>query len=173
MPKRSVPPLSGRWVRLRLLEHGDLPLTLRWRNDDTIRPWFFSSDLISAPVHEQWWQGYRERDDDFVFIIEDTTLENQPVGQASVYRVDWDRKCAEFGRLMLGEPTARGRGLARDAVNVLTAFAFDGLGLTELSLQLKQANTVAASVYESCGYSVTDCSDGIVTMTLLRPNDSP
>lgn len=168
MPKRSVSPLLGQSVRLRLLEQGDLPTTLRWRNDDAIRPWFFNNDPISAAMHEQWWRAYRERDDDFVFVIEDTAMNNQPVGQASVYRVDWDRKCAEFGRLMLGEPAARGRGLARDAVNVLSAFAFDGLGLIELSLQLKEANTVAAAVYESCGYSVTERADSIVTMTLRR-----
>lgn len=168
MPKRRVAPLNGQSIRLRLLEHADLPMTLRWRNDDAIRPWFFKSEPITADMHEQWWNGYRDRDDDFVFVIEDTAITNQPVGQASVYRVDWDRKCAEFGRLMLGEPAARGRGLARDAVNVLSAFAFEGLGLTELSLQLKEANTVAAAVYESCGYSVVDRADGIVTMTLSR-----
>lgn len=169
MPKRNVSPLKGQSIRLRLLEHADLPMTLRWRNDDAIRPWFFNSDLISAPMHEQWWHGYRERDDDFVFVIEDTAANHQPVGQASVYRVDWERKTAEFGRLMLGEPAARGRGLARDAVNVLTAFAFDGLALTELMLQLKEANSVAAAVYQSCGYRVVNRDAGVVTMTLSRP----
>ncbi len=173
MPKRPVSPLLGRSVRLRLLEHADLPMTLRWRNDEAIRQWFFNSDLISGTLHQQWFDGYRERDDDFVFVIEDTAMANHPVGQASVYRVDWDRKSAEFGRLMIGDPAARGRGLARDAVNVLTEFSFDGLGLTDLSLQLKEANTVAAAVYESCGYYVVDRSDGIVTMALSRPNDSP
>ena len=160
--------MTGQSVRLRLLEHGDLPTTLRWRNDEAIRPWFFNSEPITSAMHEQWWHGYRERDDDFVFVIEDTALTHQPVGQASLYRVDWNRKSAEFGRLMLGEPAARGRGLARDAVNILTAFAFDGLGLSDLMLQVKEANTVAAAVYESCGYKVIERRDGIVTMALSR-----
>jgi len=160
--------LIGRLVRLRLLEQADLPTTLRWRNDDAIRPWFFNSDLIPASMHEQWWNSYRERDDDFVFVIEDMAMNNQPVGQASVYGIDWDRKSAEFGRLMLGQPAARGRGFARDAVDVLTAFAFEGLGLDELKLQLKAANTVAAAVYEACGYRIVSHDGGVVTMALWR-----
>lgn len=170
MPKRNISPLIGPKARLRLLEPSDLPVTLRWRNDEAVRPWFFNSDLISEHAHEQWWRQYAERDDDFVFVIEDIEHENRAVGQASVYRVDWTRKSAEFGRLVIGESAARGRGLAREAVNLLSALAFDELGLVELSLQLKSGNTVAGALYESCGYRVVDRSDGIVTMVLSRPD---
>lgn len=168
MAKRHVPPLVGRKVRLRLLDAADLPTTLQWRNDDAIRPWFFNSDVISAAIHERWWNQYRDRDDDFVFVIEDVDR-NVPVGQASVYHVDWHRKSAEFGRLVIGDPAARGRGFAREAVDLLTAFAFEQLQLVELMLQMKAGNTVAGTIYEACGYRVVDRSDEIVTMVLSRP----
>ena len=166
MPKRNVSPLIGQKVRLRLLEPADLPTTLGWRNQDANRQWFFNSSVISESVHEAWFRDYRDRDDDFVFIIEDTEQQNGPIGQASVYHVDPAGKRAEFGRLVIGEPVARGRGLAREAVNLLARFAFDDLQLSELYLQLKAGNSAAGALYESCGYRVVDRNDAIVTMTL-------
>ena len=62
---------AGR-IRLRLLEEQDLPQTLAWRNQDHIRRWFFSSERLTPEQHAGWFARYRQRDDDFVFIIEET-----------------------------------------------------------------------------------------------------
>ena len=72
MAKRPIGPLTNGRVRLRLLEESDLPLTLAWRNDEKNRRWFFSTDVIAAEAHRQWFEQYRHRDDDFVFIVEET-----------------------------------------------------------------------------------------------------
>ena len=58
-------------VGLRLLEERDLPRTLAWRNQDHIRRWFFSGERLTAEQHARWFARYRQRDDDFVFIIEE------------------------------------------------------------------------------------------------------
>ncbi len=70
MAKRLIPPIVGERVRLRLLEEADLPRTLAWRNQDHIRRWFVHSDVISPEQHRRWFGAYRERDDDFVFVVE-------------------------------------------------------------------------------------------------------
>ena len=71
MQKRHIPPLQAGRVRLRLLEEQDLPRTLAWRNQDHIRRWFFSSERLTPEQHAAWFARYRQRDDDFVFIIEE------------------------------------------------------------------------------------------------------
>ena len=50
-------------------------------------------------------------DDDFVFVVEDLDGPGGLIGQASLYHIDWGAGCAEFGRLLIGESAARGRGL--------------------------------------------------------------
>ena len=71
MGKRHLPPLQAGRVRLRLLEEQDLPRTLAWRNQDHIRRWFFFSERLTLEQHAGWFARYQQRDDDFVFIIEE------------------------------------------------------------------------------------------------------
>jgi RimJ/RimL family protein N-acetyltransferase len=149
-----------------LLQEADLPLTLGWRNQDDIRKWFFHPEFISPEQHLRWFGEYRERDDDFVFVIEDTKSRGRAVGQAAIYHVDWQARRAEFGRLMMGEAYARGQGLAKEATLLLVHEALAEWGLAEMFLEVKEDNQRAVALYLSCGFSIQSLVDGIITCTL-------
>ena len=165
MAKRHIAPLVSGRVRLRLLAAGDLPMTLGWRNQDHIREWFLHSAVVSASQHEAWFRAYLERDDDFVFVIEETETLQRPVGQVSLYHVDAALGRAEFGRLLIGDPAARGLGLAKLATEVVVAQAFAACGLDEVYLEVKEANRRALGLYAACGFGETRRGDGLVHMT--------
>lgn len=152
MTKRLIPPLAGARVRLRLLAEADLPATLAWRNQEHIRRWFVHSDVITPEQHYRWFAAYLDRDDDFVFVIEEEAALRRPVGQVSLYRIDWARRRAEYGRLMIGEADARGRGLALEATRVLVDSAAAVLGLRELELEVFADNARAIAIYTACGF---------------------
>src|SRR2546428_12784929 len=99
MAKRQLGPLVGQRVRLRLLEYADLPVTLASRNQDHIRPWFGHADLLTWEQHQNWCTQYFQRDTDFIFVIEETHDLDKPVGQSSLYNIEWDKRRAEYGRL--------------------------------------------------------------------------
>jgi diamine N-acetyltransferase len=162
--KRAIRPLVGERVRLRLLEEADLPQTLAWRNQDHIRRWFVYSTVIEPQQHRQWFETYRDRDDDFVFIIEETQELRKPVGQVSLYRIDWDRRRAEYGRLMIGEADAVGRGLAYEATQVLLRFSTGTLGLSEIELEVFADNAAAIRIYTKCGFRVAERSGAMLRM---------
>jgi RimJ/RimL family protein N-acetyltransferase len=199
MGKRHLAPLQAGRVRLRLLEEHDLPRTLAWRNQDRVRCWFFSSERLTPEQHSDWFARYRQRDDDFVFIIEeqssrqtpsavrplDTIAELipnpdvsggrhaeracyswRPIGQVAIYHVDWASGTAEFGRLMIGEPDATGRGLAREATAAATALALGQLGLQEIYLEVVPSNVRAIKVYEACGFEFTGRTERAVRMRI-------
>jgi RimJ/RimL family protein N-acetyltransferase len=164
LPKRPILPIDGIRVRLRLLEEADLPLTLAWRNQDHIRKWFLHSELISPEQHQAWFDQYRQRDDDFVFVIEEPREGlRRALGQVAIYNVDWATRRAEFGRLMIGEESAQGRGLAKEATQLLVGEALTGWGLTEVFLEVKEDNNRAIALYRSCGFSIQSQADGILT----------
>jgi RimJ/RimL family protein N-acetyltransferase len=165
MPKRDVEPIVNGRVRLRLLRESDLETTRAWRNQDHIRRWFFTSDVISEAQHLAWFEGYRLRDDDFVFVIEETDTIRGPVGQAALYHVDWKGKRAEFGRLMIGEPAANRLGLGRLATAALTRFALTAWELDEVYLDVLETNTRAIAIYERCGFVVSARAHGSLRMT--------
>jgi RimJ/RimL family protein N-acetyltransferase len=154
--KRLIPPLAGERVVLRLLEEADLPRTLGWRNQDHIRRWFVHSDVITPEQHRRWFDGYRERDDDFVFVIEETRDLRKPVGQVSLYRIDWARHRAEYGRLMIGEADAVGRGLAHEGTAVLLQYATTTLALREIELEVFAENAAAIAIYSACGFRMQE-----------------
>jgi diamine N-acetyltransferase len=160
MAKRTIAPLAGGRIRLRLLEEADLPTTLAWRNQDDIRRWFFTSAVITPEQHRAWYDAYRTRDDDFVFVIEEIGELNRPVGQVALYRIDWNERRGELGRLMIGDRDAQGRGLARMATMRLVDEALNGWRLREVYLECVPDNSRALAVYKACGFTPIAPSGG-------------
>jgi UDP-4-amino-4,6-dideoxy-N-acetyl-beta-L-altrosamine N-acetyltransferase len=170
MSKRSIAPMVNGRIRLRLLEESDLPMTLAWRNQDHIRKWFFSPDVISPEQHRAWFELHKDRDDDFVFVIEETETLNRPVGQVSLYHVDWAAGRAEFGRLMIGDGDARGLGLAKLATAFLVDEALTAWGLREVYLESLASNAPALAVYDACGFRQAGQLGKILRMTTSGHN---
>lgn len=173
MAKRHIAPLVSGRVRLRLLEEADLPMTLAWRNQDDIRKWFFSSDVITPDQHRRWFEQYRNRDDDFVFVIEETETLQRAIGQASIYNIAWAARRGEFGRLLIGDRQAVGLGLARMATELLVDEAMSGLGLLDVHLAVRSDNVPAIAVYRACGFARTDSRAGVDTMRVTRSPKVP
>ncbi len=169
MPKPPMPILEDSQVRLRPLTAEDLPMTLAWRNQDAVRKWFFHSDIISPEQHRAWFESYCERDDDFVFVIEERSTLRVPVGQVSLYHVDQTQRKAEFGRLMIGDPRARGMGLAKAATRLILDFAAHHLCLHEVYLEVYETNAPALAIYRSCGFSEVWHNKGIIHMRWQIP----
>jgi RimJ/RimL family protein N-acetyltransferase len=164
VPKRSVPPIPGPRVRLRLVEPDDLPRTLAWRNQDQVRQWFVHSAVLTWEQHEGWYRKYLDRDDDSLFLIEETDRLHKPIGQVSLYKLDWRVGSAEFGRILIGEPDAHGAGYAHEATAVLLDFAFRDWGLREVYLEVFAHNARAIRVYEQCGFRPGPEAGGLVPM---------
>ena len=161
MTKRHIDVIRGRRVSLRLLAERDLPMTLAWRNQARIRRWFINSATIMPEHHRRWFAQYYESDNDFVFIVEESRKLRKPIGQVALYNIDWERKRAEFGRMMIGEPDATGKGLAREATALILDYAFDQFKLEEVEANILRANVRSLSICSSCGMSEVGERDGI------------
>ena len=156
--------IEGFGVRLRPLARRDLLKTLSWRNRDDIRKWFFYSSILTLEQHYDWFANYIVKDDDIVYIIEECVELHQPVGQIALYKIDWLAKRAEYGRLMTGENSARGRGIAKRSTRLLLHHAHTNLGLQEIFLEVIEDNKAAIAVYEACGFIKEELRDGIIKM---------
>lgn len=164
-----ISPIFSERLRLRLLEKDDLPLTLSWRNQNSIRKWFFHSDLISFEQHLAWFEKYQIRDDDYIFLIELSALDRWiPVGQISLYNIDRIHQRAEYGRLMIGDPCAQGKGIAREATNLILELGFNILGLNEIYLEVLENNAPARKVYQDCGFVIKSIQNNVVRMEILE-----
>jgi RimJ/RimL family protein N-acetyltransferase len=166
--KPVLPSIENRRIRLRLLGVDDLEMTRNWRNQDPIRKWFIHSDIITPEQHRQWFEAYLVRDNDFVFVIEERIALRKPVGQISLYNIEWPQRRAEFGRLMIGDLEAQGKGIAKDAMILLLEFVERAWTIDEVYLDVYADNYPALSIYKSLGFMPVMEVDGMIHMSRKR-----
>ena len=78
------------------------------------------------------------------------------IGFAALVELDLDHGEAEIGYVVA--PAARGRGVARRAVDLLTRWGFDELGLERIELRIDPENAGSVKVAERAGYRL----DGVL-----------
>lgn len=169
--KPALQPIENQRIRLRLLSRDDLEMTRNWRNQDSIRKWFVHSDVITPEHHQQWFESYLTRDNDFVFIIEDKETLRRPVGQIALYNIEWQQRRAEFGRLMIGDPEAQGKGFAKAASALLVRFAKKTWSIREIYLDVYANNYPAINIYESTGFTPATEFNGMMHMVWEKSDD--
>jgi RimJ/RimL family protein N-acetyltransferase len=77
----------------------------------------------------------------------------RPLGEVLLFGVDAGLREAELGYLV-GAPHRR-RGLASEALTVLSGYAHGTLGLRRLLLRIDPCNTASTAVARRCGYRLT------------------
>jgi RimJ/RimL family protein N-acetyltransferase len=89
-------------------------------------------------------------------------LDNAFLGFAAFVDLDLDRREGEIGYMV--DPAARGRGIAPRAVELLTRWGFDELGLIRLELRIDVQNPASERVAERSGYR----QDGVLRNVHLK-----
>lgn len=152
-------------MRYRAIGPGDLETIRCWRNEDETRSQFVFTGLLTPQNQADWFERYREDDTDVMFLVEAVAKESEthtpgwshdwiPVGCAALYHIDEDNREAEFGRLMIGHPDYRGKGLGRRITEALTAFGLSRMGLHRVYLEVYQDNPAALKSYMAAGYTL-------------------
>jgi diamine N-acetyltransferase len=131
------------------------PLVVKWRNDPPIRKWFKSNSIISSSSHEAWLAA-RPEGNEFNWIIEVQDL--GPIGMASLYNIDWTIGIAEFGRFLIGNEQALGRGYGFLTLQLILRIAAAS-GIKEVYLEVKPDNVRAIAIYQKAGFAHTSGGD--------------
>lgn len=142
----------GDRVMLREYRSEDLSALRAWVNDESTTRY-----LGSAYRRPQTWEQTEEwlsrrlsgdaGGESFV-IADKSTLKY--LGQCDLMFVDPVNRKAEIAVLLL--PSERGKGYAREALNLLVSYAFDALNLHRIYLKCAAENEPALRLYESLGF---------------------
>ncbi len=73
------------------------------------------------------------------------------IGTVKLEPIDVDKGTAMFG-LLIGDRDYWGKGIATEVTNLIVDFAFNTLGLREVTLGVLADNKAAIRVYEKCGF---------------------
>jgi RimJ/RimL family protein N-acetyltransferase len=146
-------PIEGKLVALGPLERDLLPLYRRWQSA-------LETQLLAGfpeplqPVTVEQTNGWYERATTgahaiwFTIYARDT---GRPIGHCHLRDVDYMHRTAEFG-ITIGERDLRGRGYGAEATSLLVDYAFTGLGLNNVMLDVFEFNTAGRRAYEKAGF---------------------
>jgi RimJ/RimL family protein N-acetyltransferase len=141
--------IQGTKVRLRALEHDDLPHFVRWINDPETRRFMVLRYPLSMTEEEKWWQGFLQRENDHIFAIE--TKDGAYIGNIGLHDIEPENRRAELG-IIIGDKAHWSQGYGTDAVRTLLRWAFEYLNLNRISLRVYDYNERAIGCYQKCGF---------------------
>ena len=159
--------LSNDIVTLRALEPTDLEMLYRWENDTAL---WTVSDTIAPYSREALWQ-YLQNDTGDLYaqrqlrLMITLTSDGSPVGTIDFLNFDPLNNRAELGLFITNE--MRGRGLGRQALDLLTTYARDHIGLRQLYVYIAVDNEVCLKLFDSYGYR----RSGTLQSWVKRGND--
>ena len=90
--------------------------------------------------------------DDRIVLAVTANGSDEYLGQIALEAIDPVVRCAAITLQM--RPAYRGRGYGTEAIELVLGFAFDGLGLHRIGLQVVAINARATSLYENLGFRV-------------------
>ena len=145
--------IIGKHVRLRAVEERDLAEFNLWANDPEIQKllggWHFPTSLCDQ---EAWFSSFDCNSNEQRFSIE--TDELGLIGTAHLTSIDWKNRNA-FQGMLLAKPEVRRKGYGVDTIMAMMRFAFDELGLENLSGEIIEYNKPSIKTYtEHCGWKV-------------------
>lgn len=127
-----------------------LPLVRTWINDEEVRQGTGTEGPVSDWEHRRWYDSVMDDPAQRVFLIAQGNSSNA-VGLIGLRGINWRSRNAEYW-IYLGDPLARGKGLADEASRLLLRFAFGSLGLHRVFLQVNVTNQPAIHLYRRLGF---------------------
>ena len=144
--------LSNNEITLRALEPTDLDTLYCWENDTAL---WMVSDTMAPYSREALWH-YLEQYTGDIYAQRQLRLmvvlnnDGAPVGTVDFMNFDPLNNRAELGLFISQE--YRGHGLGRQALDLLTSYARDHIGLRQLYVYIALDNEVCLQLCEQYGY---------------------
>lgn len=145
--------IEGELVALGPIRRDQIPTFLRWMNDfGTTRMLAVQPRPHTVEQETAWFEAAAASDSEYHFAIYERSS-GRVIGNCGVVAVKHPHRCAEVG-IMIGDPSARGRGYGTEAMRLLLDYAFTVLGLHNVTLRVFAFNTPAQRCYEKVGFRV-------------------
>jgi RimJ/RimL family protein N-acetyltransferase len=149
-PKSHAPEscIQGRSVKLRLMNEGDAPAIVRWRNHPAVAKWLIQWQLLTEEKHLEYFQSARKRGEVLLSFLD---LQNNLIGTGAIYDFDHYRKVAGWGRLCMN-PEGEQSLAAIEASYLALRYGFERLSLSRLHGSCSVGNRAAIRLLEFMGF---------------------
>lgn len=151
-PLREPYDIVGSTVKLRSLKEEDASdRYASWLNDPIVNR-YLETRSVTVKELKDYIRAKREASDVLFLGIFSRDTDTH-IGNVKLEPINWGKKTAMMG-LLIGDKEYWGKGIGTEVTNLITGFAFNTLGLNEVTLGVISENTPAIRVYEKCGFKI-------------------
>ena len=137
--------MTGKKIRLRVVEESDLNFCQSLFNDDHLRDLVVGWDFpVSMYAQKRWFESLSSGKNNIRLIIE--THEGIAIGLTGLWDIDWHNRNALTAVKLKGD-LVKGKGYGRDAIMTMNAFSFFDVGLHRLWGSIIDYNIPSFKVY--------------------------
>lgn len=142
---------SSQRLIYRGIAESDAQLIVQWRSNPNNYQWFFRQQPITKEEHLSWFANYLGDASRYDFMVIST--EGAPIGTVGIANIE-NGSC-EIS-YMIGDPDARGKGYATEAVRAMCDLAFQELRLHTVEARILPENEASLAVAHSAGFIVEE-----------------
>jgi diamine N-acetyltransferase len=146
--------LKNKSIFLRAVEPADASLLLLWENDtenwkvtDTEVPFSLSAILQLIEQQQQFRSTGMLR---FMICVNES---EEAIGAIDLYDADFRHKRAAIG-ILIGSKDARGKGFAKESLELIVNYAKDQLGMNNLYCSIQEDNVESQHLFEKTGFQL-------------------
>jgi RimJ/RimL family protein N-acetyltransferase len=147
----------GDWqmIELKYFDRSDFKQLIGWiESPQFLLQW--SGPFFEFPLTENQLEKYIEkanRDDSETLAFKVIDQESgKTIGHISLGRIDRKNQSARVGKVLVGDQSARGKGIGQQMIKEILKIAFDELHLHRVSLGVFDFNHSAIACYEKAGF---------------------
>jgi RimJ/RimL family protein N-acetyltransferase len=150
--------IYGDRIRLRAINHDDLPQFVQWLNDPEVIQGLMVMLPFSLDDEEDWYAGTRKRPQEERPLVIEVLTESgwEMIGNCGLFGIDWRSRIAEFG-IVIGAKQYWDKGYGSEALGLMVRHGFDTLNLNRIMLRVFANNPRAIRSYEKCGLVQEGC----------------
>lgn len=142
--------IEGININLTALERHDLMKNYVWANDrELIRLAGMQPFPRNSVEIERWYDQVLNNPGGRMFAIKTKT--NDYLGNIEITNIDQRHGKGEIG-IMIGDRKSRGKGLGKEAINLLVNFAFQQMRMNRVYARVLEFNAVAQKCFLQCGF---------------------
>jgi RimJ/RimL family protein N-acetyltransferase len=143
----------GKRVYLRALDVEDYSLINKWHNDDEIQSLTGGNRYYVSSTMEKRWVEEKALDNSkdvyWAICLRET---DEMIGYMSINKIDWRNRKVDWGGIVVGDGTNRGKGFALEAAYLMMEYVFCELGLHRLSGHWLEEHTASILMGKKLGF---------------------
>lgn len=157
-------------INFKIFEHKDLEKVRNWRNSDLIQSVSINKTHITRESQEQWFEGIRNKKDQFHWII---VFKNEHIGYAAIRDVNLLKGECEFSSLYIGEQQYIASGIGAIIEFELLNMIFNKYhDIKNLYCQVLNVNQKVIQLHRKFGFEIENITDNpeVTSLRLSRLN---